>query len=97
MKKIILIALIGLISTSCQKSEEAKKVYLIAYNVFAPDSINPNNYEVMIMKIDGSDKKNLTSHKDVAWTYYAYKDRLFFISDRDTAYRNYFLYEMNFV
>jgi TolB protein len=95
MKKIILSVLIGLIITFCQKPEEAKKEYLIAYNVFAPDSINPNNYEIMIMKIDGSEKKNLTNHKDVAWTYYAYKDRLFFISDRDTAYRNYFLYEMN--
>jgi TolB protein len=47
------------------------------------------------MEMDGSGKKNLTNHKDVAWIYYAYKDRLFFISDRDTAYRNFFLYEMD--
>ncbi|MBK9098910.1 MAG: PD40 domain-containing protein [bacterium] len=93
--KIFFAVVIGLVILSCQKKEETKKEYLIAYNVFAPDSIHPNNYEVMIMKMDGSEKKNLTNHKDVAWTYYAYNDRLFFISDRDTAYRNYFLYEMN--
>lgn len=83
--------------TTCnyQKQDEPYMDYIIAYNVFAPDSINPNNYEVMVLNLDGSNKKNITNHKDVAWTYYTYKDKIFFISDRDTAYHNYFLYETN--
>jgi TolB protein len=64
----------------------------IAYNV-AQDS-KSDDYEVYSMNLDGSDKRNITNHKDVAWTYYAYKDRLFFISDRDACKRCYFLYEM---
>jgi TolB protein len=43
--------------------------------------------------MDGSDKKNITNNPDVAWTYYAFKNRLFFISDRDTCFRCFFLYE----
>lgn len=63
----------------------------IAYNVLLPDS--QDNYEVFTMKPDGSQKQNITRHPDVAWTYYAWKNRLFFISDRDTCRRCYFLYE----
>ncbi len=96
MKSFTIILLTSLVFFSCdKKSEEQKKEYVVAYNVFAPDSTAPNNYEVMAVNIDGSKNRNLTNHNDVAWTYYAYKNRLFFISDRDTAYRNYFLYEMD--
>ena len=49
----------------------------------------------MHMNFDGSGKKNITNYEDVAWTYNAYKNRLFFISDRDTCYRCFFLYECN--
>lgn len=45
------------------------------------------------MNLDGSGQTNITRHPDVAWTYYAWKDKLFFISDRDTCRRCYFLYE----
>lgn len=96
MKSFVIILLASIVFLSCDKKvEEQKKEYVVAYNVFTPDSTSPNNYEVMSVNIDGSNSKNLTNNKDVAWTYYAYKDRLFFISDRDTAYRNYFLYEMD--
>ncbi|QQS37369.1 MAG: PD40 domain-containing protein [Ignavibacteriales bacterium] len=96
MKPILALLLTSIIFLGCEKKDEPKKTeYGIAYNVFAPDSSAPDNYEVMIMDIDGNNKKNLTAHKDVAWTYNSYKNRLFFISDRDTAYRNYFLYEMD--
>lgn len=64
----------------------------IAYNVYLPDS-SKGNWEIMKMNFDGSDKKNIINNKDVAWTYTAYKNRLFFISDRDTCYRCFFLYE----
>lgn len=95
MKSIILLLTIGFFISACNSNVERPIQYLIAYNVFAPDSSAPDNYEIFITDLNGINKKNLTKHKDVAWTYYAYKDRLFFISDRDTAYRNFFLYEMD--
>lgn len=67
----------------------------IAYNVWLPDSLNENNYEVFIMDLDGGNARNLTNHPDVAWTYIASGDRILFISDRDTCYRCFFLYEMD--
>lgn len=100
MKRLILLNILLIINNFnlfSQSEKTALKVpdnYLIAYNVNAKDS-SGDNYEIMIMNADGSDKKNITNHKDVAWTYYAYWDRLFFVSDRDTCYRCYFLYEMN--
>lgn len=75
-------------------SREARSQTLaIAYNIHEHDTVHKNNYEVVTMNLDGSGKKNITHHPDVAWTYYAYKNRLFFISDRDTCYRCFFLYE----
>ena len=67
----------------------------IAYNVFMQDSIHKNNYEVFVMNMDGSTRKNITNNKDVAWVYNASGDKAFVISDRDTCYRCYFLYETN--
>lgn len=64
----------------------------IAYNIKVPDS-SKDNWDVMAVSPDGKIKYNVSNHPDVAWTYYAYKDRLFFVSDRDTCYRCYFLYE----
>lgn len=72
-----------------------QKNYAIAYNVAVKDAAGKTNYEVFAMNMDGSGKKNITNHADVAWTYKAYGDKLFFVSDRDTCYRCYFLYEMN--
>lgn len=46
------------------------------------------------MNADGSDKRNISNHHGVDWVYYANEDRLYFISDRDTTLRKYFLYEM---
>lgn len=71
----------------------AAKHYRIAYNI-SMDSTG-RNYQIWSMNLDGSDKRNLVNHSEVSWTYYAWEDRLFFISDRDTAYRNYYLYEMD--
>jgi len=70
-----------------------KKEYVIAYNVL--QNKENDDYEIYSINLDGSGKKNITNHKDVAWTYYSWKDVLFFISDRDTCHRCYFLWEMN--
>lgn len=95
MKQLIVFALLGLpILGHAQENENSSKgKYLVAYNIFVPDTTK-DDWEVMITNMDGSQRMNVTNNEDVAWTYYAYRDRLFFISDRDTAYRNYFLYVM---
>lgn len=64
----------------------------ILYNIHIPDTTK-DDWEILSMNPDGTDKKNILNNDDVAWTYTAYKNRLFFISDRDTCYRCFFLYE----
>ncbi len=76
------------------KDNNSKK-YFVAYNVAVKDAAGKSNYEIFSMDADGSHKKNITNNGDVAWTYSAFEDRLFFISDRDTCYRCFFLYEMD--
>jgi TolB protein len=95
VRSIILLLASGLLITACNSTIEKPIQYSIAYNVYAPDSTSPDNYEIFITDLNGSSKKNLTNHKDVAWTYYTFQDKIFFISDRDTAYRNFFLYQMD--
>ncbi|MEP1306009.1 MAG: hypothetical protein ABJK11_00720 [Balneola sp.] len=46
------------------------------------------------MNADGSEQRNISNQPGVDWVYYAYEDRLYFISDRDSSARKYFLYEM---
>ncbi|HEY6504696.1 MAG TPA: hypothetical protein VIZ28_12025 [Chitinophagaceae bacterium] len=67
--------------------------YKIVYNVF--EDTAKDNYDIYVMNMDGSGKKNITNTPGVEWVYYAYKERIFFISDRDTCHRCYFLYEMD--
>lgn len=64
--------------------------YWIAYNVQVDGKAD--DYDVFGMELDGSKKRNISNHKDVAWTYYAYGKTLYFISDKDTCRRCYFLY-----
>jgi TolB protein len=69
--------------------------YAIAFNVLVNDSLD--NYEVFTMNLDGSEKRNITNLSGVEWTYYSFKDKLYFISDMDTCQRcGYFLYETNY-
>lgn len=65
--------------------------YNIAYNVLQDQKAD--DYEVYVMNADGSEAKNVTNHKDVAWTYYSLPGKLLFISDRGACRRCYFLYE----
>lgn len=79
-----------IVFTSCKRSDQQ---YKIAYNVYY-DTLN-DDYEVFVMNMDGSDKKNISNSSGVDWVYYAYKDKIYFISDRDTTHRMYFLYSMD--
>lgn len=67
--------------------------YRIAYNVL--HNKETDDYEIFIMNLDGTGKKNISNWKGVDWVYYAYGDKLYFISDRDSTYRKYHLYEMD--
>jgi len=80
---------------SCKETRTAQPSpdWKIAYNVLEDPATD--NYEVYVMNTDGSGKTNITRHPDVAWVYYAWKDKLYFLSDRDTCKRCYFLYEMD--
>ncbi len=67
--------------------------YKIAFNVL--EDATKDNYDIYSMNMDGSGKKNITQTPGVEWVYKAYEDKIFFISDRDTCHRCFFLYEMD--
>jgi TolB protein len=98
MKNLAVLFLLLLIM-SCSSSKVAvnnksgNSELAIAYNIAVKDSSGKSNYEVFTMNMDGSHSKNITNNPDVAWTYKAYEQDLYFISDRDTCYRCYFLYK----
>jgi TolB protein len=71
----------------------AQKKYKIVYNVLEDKA--KDNYEIYSMNMDGTNKKNITNTPGVEWVYYAYKDKVYYISDIDTCHRCYFLYEMD--
>ncbi|MEP1033005.1 hypothetical protein [Ekhidna sp.] len=74
------------------KDDNAKsKIYRAAYNVLT-DQEN-DNYEVFSANLDGTDVINITNLDGVEWTYRSMNDKVLYISDRDTCYRCYFLYE----
>ncbi len=67
--------------------------YKIVFNVF--EDTAKDNYDIYSVNMDGTGKRNITNTPGVEWVYYTYKDKVFFISDRDTCHRCYFLYEMD--
>jgi TolB protein len=67
--------------------------YKIVYNVLE-DKTN-DNYDIYSMNMDGSGQKNLTNTPGVEWVYYAYQDKVYYVSDIDSCHRCYFLYEMD--
>lgn len=97
MKHLLLIAPLAL--TACGENpapvEDVKppQDLRIAFNVFT--NTPEDNYEVFVMNLDGSGRKNITNTPGVDWVYASYGDRLLFLSDRDTCHRCYFLYEMD--
>jgi TolB protein len=70
---------------------QKEPVYRIAYNVL--EDRETQNYEVITIALDGTDRQNVTNRPGVEWTYYAYENKLTFISDLDTCTRCYFLWE----
>lgn len=85
------ILLVGCVSHTENKADLSN--LKIAYNVYYDTA--KGNYEVFVMNADGSDKRNISNAEGIDWVYNAYKDKIYFASDRDTTYRMYFLYEMD--
>lgn len=75
-------------SDSIYKDTEYKIAYNVLYDGYA------DNYEIFVMNPDGTGQTNISNSPGVDWVYHAYGDRLYFISDRDSTSRKYFLYEM---
>ena len=72
----------------------AQDKYKIVYNVLHDTATG--NYEVYIMNMDGSDQKNISRYAGLDWVYRTYKDKIYFVSDRDTSCKRcYKLYEMD--
>ena len=96
MKKLFVLSTAFMLLMVCAAAQHiptgSMKNLSIAYNIHIPDTTK-DDWEIIKMKPDGTGKKNILNNDDVAWTYTAWKDRLFFISDRDTCYRCFFLYE----
>ncbi len=84
---ILLLFCVGMATELASQSAE----YKIVFNT--PENSQTDDYDIYSINIDGSARRNITNNKDVAWTYYAWKNRLFFVSDRDACRRCYFLYE----
>ncbi len=89
---IVFLVVLFACATSKEKTVDLSQLK-IAYNVYY-DTAN-GNYEVFVMNADGTEKKNISNSPGIDWVYYAYKDKIYFASDRDTTYRMYFLYEMD--
>ncbi len=81
------------LSTLPSLCAEAQQAPAVAYNVAVKNADGKSNYEVFTINPDGTQARNITNNPDVAWTYRAYGKDLYFISDRDTCYRCYFLYQ----
>lgn len=90
---ILTLSLFVFLQTGFGQKSAKKENYVIAYNVLQDQE--KDDYEVYAMNLDGTNKKNITNHADVAWVYHAWKNKIFFISDRDACKRCYFLYEMD--
>jgi len=91
---VIVLALLTLLSSCNSKKDSSQHELGLVYNVLR--DVDIENYEVYAMDLDGSNKKNITDLYPVDWTYYSYEDTLYFISDRGTCKRCYFLYKSNF-
>lgn len=87
-----MIFMTGFFTTGFNSSAQQSK-YKIVYNVL--EDREKDNYEVYSMNMDGTGKKNITNTPGVEWVYYAWKDKIYYISDIDTCHRCYFLYEMD--
>lgn len=92
MNKSVLLIISFILLAGCSAERKLFRTQSIAFNIHVKDTTK-DDWEIISMNMDGSNQKNIVNNDDVAWTYTAYQNKLFFISDRDTSYRSFFLYE----
>lgn len=84
-----LLLLLGVLESIAQPAK-----YRVVYNVLHDTA--KGNYEIFIANTDGTNQKNISNYSGLDWVYRTYKDKIYFVSDRDTACRRcYKLYEMD--
>lgn len=92
--KIIYVALffLTLLVFACKPDGKTKdySMYQIAYNVLLDN--DSGNYEVFVMDIDGTNKRNLSKSPSVDWAYHAHNGEVYYISDRETSAGSFLLY-----
>lgn len=92
-KTIFLVLLmLTLLVLACKQDVKTKdySMYQIAYNVLLDN--DSGNYEVFIMDIDGSNKRNLSKSPSVDWAYHSCNNEVYYISDRETSPGSFLLY-----
>jgi len=90
MKKLILLCSLA---AFCSGTFSQQSSYKVVFNVL--EEREKDNYDIYSMNMDGTGRKNISNTPCVEWVYYAYENKVYFISDRDTCHRCYFLYEMD--
>ncbi|NNE27419.1 MAG: hypothetical protein HKN09_11300 [Saprospiraceae bacterium] len=91
---LFVLAFVMFACTNPSPEVEKEEYYLkIAYNVSIGEA--SDNYEIFTMDLYGKNRINITNHPAVDWAYYSYKDKIYFLSDRDQASRHFNLYECN--
>jgi TolB protein len=91
--KRVLLAVFLLLAVRVSAQDSSLAGLQIVYNMFY--NIETDNYEIFVMNPDGSGRTNISNWEGVDWAYYAKGDKLYFVSDRDSTHRKFFLYEMN--
>ena len=94
--RLLLIFTLVFMLAACQSRKKENTTrhtqYKIAYNVLLDSEAD--NYDVFVMDLNGENPRNITQLSGVEWTYYAEGEKVYFISDKDTLHRHYFLYRM---
>lgn len=101
MKQILFYSLLGIFACNTSRSDkktvslepDMKEKYRIVYTKLMNDEFT--EYDIFSMNVDGSDQRNLTNMPGIEWAYYSEGNRVYFVSDKDTTSRTYFLYEMD--
>ncbi|MBK8088024.1 MAG: hypothetical protein IPK31_08800 [Chitinophagaceae bacterium] len=90
MKKLFFLCNLAALCTGTFSQQSS---YKVVFNVL--EDREKDNYDIYSMNMDGTGRKNISNTPGVEWVYYAYENKVYFISDRDTCHRCYFLYEMD--
>ena len=92
MKYCFFILITIMLSCKGQKKNEmdADQNYKTAFNVLY--DTEKDDYEVFTMDLDGNNYTNISNSPGVDWTYKAHEGKVYFVSDRDTSHRSYFLH-----